>query len=94
MPSGGGKRGVFVTLEGGEHAGKSTQHEALLPGTASAGKLGIEPPILLDRPAGKQLQPGYFNPARAARLGEEAGQRRLIGQMVRSRQRRGRHQPR
>ena len=41
MTSTGGKRGVFVTLEGGEHAGKSTQHEALLRLVREAGRQAV-----------------------------------------------------
>ena len=37
----GGGRGVFVTLEGGEHAGKSTQHEALLRLVRDAGREAV-----------------------------------------------------
>lgn len=36
-----GHRGVFVTLEGGEHAGKSTQHEALLRLVREAGREAV-----------------------------------------------------
>ena len=66
------------------------QDEALLPGKAASGELGIETPILLDRATGEQFQPGNRHAARPARLGEEACE----GRQVRSRQRRGRHRPR
>lgn len=36
-----GHRGVFVTLEGGEHAGKSTQQEALLRLVREAGREAV-----------------------------------------------------
>ena len=36
-----GRPGVFVTLEGGEHAGKSTQHEALLRLVREAGREAV-----------------------------------------------------
>ena len=41
MTSMSGHRGVFVTLEGGEHAGKSTQHEALLRLVRAAGREAV-----------------------------------------------------
>lgn len=41
MTSKGDRRGVFVTLEGGEHAGKSTQHEALLRLVRDAGREAV-----------------------------------------------------
>lgn len=41
MTSKGEPRGVFVTLEGGEHSGKSTQHEALLRLVSEAGREAV-----------------------------------------------------
>lgn len=41
MTSAGQRRGIFVTLEGGEHAGKSTQHEALLRLVRGAGREAV-----------------------------------------------------
>ncbi len=54
------------------------QDEALPAGERSAGELGVEAPILLDRPAGQQLQPVDPDPARPARLGQEATQQARV----------------
>jgi hypothetical protein len=70
------------------------QDEALMPGQRTPGKFGIEAKIQLDRAAVEEFQPGYIDPARAARAGEESGERGEVGRQVRSRQRRGRHRPR
>ena len=59
----------------------------LSPGERAAGNGGLDPPILLDRAAGQQIEGGYLDPFRPALLGEETRQRRQI----KWRQRRGRH---